>query len=195
MIHVDVKKLGRIPNSGGHRIHGQVQGEANSRARNLAQGQSKNRGQVRGYTFLHHAVDDHSRFVYSEILPHETKEAASAFMRQAIAAFAAHGVKIQRVLTENGACYRSRAFASVLADAGIRHKRTRPYRPQTNGKVERFNRVLQEEWAYAKAYGSETERQACYPDFHGYYNQRRPHTALKGASPIDRVTNQPGQYT
>ncbi|MEV7572822.1 IS481 family transposase [Pseudarthrobacter sp. NPDC089323] len=192
MIHVDVKKLGRIPNGGGHRIHGRVQGEANARARNLAEGRTRGRGQVRGYSFLHHAVDDHSRFVYSEILPDETKETASAFMRNAIAAFAAQGVRIQRVLTDNGSCYRSRAFAAVLAEAGIRHKRTRPYRPQTNGKVERFNRILQEEWAYARAYGSEAERQACYPDFIQYYNRHRPHTALKGASPASRVTNQPG---
>lgn len=192
MIHVDIKKLGRIPNGGGHRVRGRAHGEANSRARNLAEGQPKYRGQIRGYTFLHHAVDDHSRFVYSEILLNETKEAASAFMRNAIAAFAAQGVKIQRVLTDNGSCYRSRAFAAVLADAGIKHKRTRPYRPQTNGKVERFNRILQEEWAYARAYGSEAERQACYQDFIDYYNHRRPHTALKGASPASRVTNQPG---
>ena len=192
MIHVDIKKLGRIPNGGGHRIHGRVQGEANARARNLAEGRPQDRGQVRGYTFLHHAVDDHSRFVYSEILPDETKETASAFMRNAIAAFAAKGVQIQRVLTDNGACYRSRAFAAVLTEAGIKHKRTRPYRPQTNGKVERFNRILKEEWAYAKAYGSETERQSCYPDFIEYYNRHRPHTALKGASPASRVTNQPG---
>lgn len=129
------RRVGRIPNGGGHRVRGRVQGEANSRARNLSEGQPKGRGQVRGYTFLHHAVDDNSRFVYSEILPDETKETASAFMTNAIAAFAAHGVKIQRVLPDNGACYRSRAFASVLAEAGIRHKRTRPYRPQTNGKV------------------------------------------------------------
>ncbi|WP_411373844.1 IS481 family transposase [Arthrobacter sp. MPF02] len=192
MIHVDIKKLGRIPNGGGHRVRGRVHGEANSRARNLAEGQRKDRGQVRGYTFLHHAVDDHSRFVYSEILADETKETASKFMRNAIAAFAAQGVKIQRVLTDNGSCYRSRAFAAVLAGAGIKHKRTRPYRPQTNGKVERFNRILQEEWAYARAYGSEAERQACYQDFIDYYNQRRPHTALKGASPASRVINQPG---
>lgn len=135
LIHVDIKKLGRIPNGGGHRVRGRVLGEANSRARNLAEGQPKYRGQVRGYSFLHHAVDDHSRFVYSEILPDETKETASAFMRNAIADFTARGVKIQRVLTDNGSCYRSRAFAAVLAEAGIRHKRTRPYRPQTNGKV------------------------------------------------------------
>jgi transposase InsO family protein len=95
--------------------------------------------------------------------------------QRAIAAFAAHGVKIQRVLTDNGSCYRSRAFAAVLADAGIRHKRTRPYRSQTNGKVERFNRILQEEWAYARGYRSEKERQACYQDFIDHYNHHVSH--------------------
>ena len=192
MVHVDIKKLGRIPNGGGHRARGRVHGEANSRAQNFADGRLKDRGQVRGYSFLHHAVDDHSRFVYSEILPDETQTTAAAFMHNAIAAFAAQGVKIQRVLTDNGSCYRSRVFAAVLAEAGIKHKRTRPYRPQTNGKVERFNRILQEEWAYSKAYSSEAERQACYQDFLEHYNHSRPHTALNGASPASRVTNVPG---
>jgi transposase InsO family protein len=192
MIHVDVKKLGRIPDGGGHRSLGRVAGDANKRARNLAEGAGKNRGLLRGFTFIHHALDDHSRYVYSEILPDETKETTAAFMRNAIAAFSAQGVKIQRVLTDNGSCYRSKAFAQVLAEAGIRHKRTRPYRPQTNGKVERFNRILLEEWAYARPFVSETERQACYQDFIEHYNQARPHTALRGASPASRVTNQPG---
>ena len=192
MVHVDVKKLGRIPDGGGHRVQGRAKGEANSRARNLAEGHRTQRGQIRGYSFIHHAIDDHSRYVYSEILPDETKTTAAAFMRNAIAAFAAHGVKIRRVMTDNGACYRSLAFTGVLDKAGISHKRTRPYRPQTNGKDERFNRILLEEWAYAEAYRSEAERQACYQDFIDHYNQRRPHTALKGASPVSRVTNQPG---
>jgi transposase InsO family protein len=192
MIHVDIKKLGRIPDGGGHRVHGRLQGKANTRARNLAEDRRIDRGQVRGYSFIHHAIDDHSRFVYSEILPDETKETAAAFMRHALNAFAALGVKVRRVLTDNGACYRSRTFAEVLTEAGISHKRTRPYRPQTNGKVERFNRILLEEWAYARAYSSETERQACYQDFIKHYNHSRPHTALKGASPASRVTNLPG---
>lgn len=145
-----------------------------------------------GYSFIHHAVDDHSRYVYSEILSDETQATASAFLTNAIAAFAAHGVKIQRVMADNGSCYRSRAFGNVRAGAGISHKRTRPYRPQTNGKGERFNRILPEEWAYARAYTSETERQGCCQDFIDHYNQRRPHTALKGASPSSRVTNHPG---
>lgn len=133
--------------------------------------------------------------MYSEILPDETKETATAFMRNAIAAFAAHGVKIRRVLTDNGACYRSRPFAEVLAGAGISHKRTRHYRPQTNGKVERLNRILLEEWAYASAYSSESKRQACYQGFIEHCNHHRPHTELKGASPASRVTNVPGEYS
>lgn len=124
MIHVDVKKLGRISDGGGHRGLGRVAGEANARARDLAEGARKNRGLLRGFTFIHHAVDDHSRYGYSEILADETKETAAAFMRNAIAAFTAHGVKIQRVLTDNGSCYRSRLFAKTLTEAGIRHKRT-----------------------------------------------------------------------
>lgn len=129
MIHIDVKKLGRIPDGGGHRSLGRIAGEANARARNPAEGAYKRRGLLRGYEFIHHAVDDHSRYVYSEIRPDETKETAAAFIRNAIAAFATHGVKIQRVLTDNGSCYRSRLFAQTLTEAGIRHKRTRPYRP------------------------------------------------------------------
>jgi transposase InsO family protein len=138
--------------------------------RNLAEGRRTDRGQVRGYSFIHHAVDDHSRFVSSEILPDETKEPVSEFMRNAIAAFTTHGVRIRRVMTDNGPCYRSRSFAAVLAEAGICHKRTRPYRPQTSGKVEPFNRILLEEWAYARPYTSESEIQACYQDFIEHYN-------------------------
>jgi len=195
MVHVDVKKRGRIPDGGGHRIRGRVQGEANARARNLAEGRRTNRGQVRGYSFIHHAVDDHSRYVYSEILPDETKETAAAFMRNAIAAFSAKGVKIQRVLTDNGSCYRSKAFAQVLAEAGIRHKRTRPYRPQTNGKVDRLNRTLLDEWAYARPYRSEQERRDAFPSWLHTYNHHRGHTALKGQPPASRVLNLSGQYT
>ena len=131
---------------------------------------------------------------YSEILTDETQATASAFMTNAIAAFAAHGVKILRVMTDNGSCYRSRAFGNVLAGAGISHKRTRPYRPQTNGKVERFNRTLLEEWAYARPYLSEAERVAAYPDFLHRYNHPRGHTALAGLPPASRVTNLSGQY-
>lgn len=120
---------------------------------------------------------------------------ASAFMTRAIEHFTTLGVTIARVLTDNGSCYRSRQFGSVLADHGIAHKKTRPYRPQTNGKVERFNRTAVEEWSYARPYTSEHERIEAYPAFLHTYNHERGHTALNGASPASRVTNLPGQNT
>jgi transposase InsO family protein len=115
-------------------------------------------------------------------------------MRRALAHFTSIGVTVARVLTDNGSCYRSRDFAQTLSEHGIAHKRTRPYRPQTNGKVERFNRILQEEWAYARPYASESERVAAFPAFLHAYNHHRGHTALKGASPANRVPNLAGQY-
>jgi transposase InsO family protein len=146
----------------------------------------------RGYVYLHHAVDDHSRLAYSEILTDERKETAAAFWKRARAFFAAHGITVKAVLTDNGSCYRSRLWAKTLGKK-IKHRRTRPYRPQTNGKVERFNRTLLEEWAYAWTYLSEAERAAAYPGWLHHYNHHRGHTSLKGKSPIDRVPNLPGQ--
>jgi transposase InsO family protein len=196
LIHVDIKKLGRIPDGGGHRIHGRAQGTRNSSAHREPARPRKVHGRPNlGYAFLHHAVDDHSRYAYSEILADEKKETATAFMTRAIAHFASIGVTTARVMTDNGSCYRSRMFREVLADNGIKHKWTRPYRPQTNGKVERFNRTLQEEWAYARPYLSETERVAAFPKFLHNYNHHRSHTALRGKSPVDRVPNLAGQYS
>jgi transposase InsO family protein len=122
---------------------------------------------------------------------------AAAFWARAAAWFAAHGVPVERVLTDNGACYRSRDFAAALAATGTTHKRTRPYRPQTNGKVERFNRTLLDEWAYARAYTRETERRAALPDWLHHYNHHRSHTAIGGQPPISRTTvsNPPGDYS
>jgi transposase InsO family protein len=195
LVHVDVKKLGRIPDGGGHRVHGRSAGGHNSSAHRDPSRARKVGGRPNlGYAYLHHAMDDHSRYTYSEILNDETKQSASSFMTRAIAHFASIGVTITRVMTDNGSCYRSRDFAKVLSDNEIRHKRTRPYRPQTNGKVERFNRILQEEWAYARPYTSEAERVAAFPAFLHTYNHHRGHTALKGASPADRVPNLAGQY-
>jgi transposase InsO family protein len=114
-------------------------------------------------------VDDHSRLAYSEILTDEKQETAAGFWVRAAAFFAAHGITVQRVLTDNGSCYRSRAFAAALGPQ-VKHRRTRPYRPQTNGKVERFNRTLTTEWAYARPYASETERAAAYQDWLHHYN-------------------------
>jgi transposase InsO family protein len=139
-------------------------------------------------------VDDHSRLAYSEILPDEKTETAIAFWLRAAAFFAAHGIAVRAVLTDNGACYRARAFTDSLGP-NIKHRKTRPYRPQTNGKVERFNRTLTTEWAYARPYASEAERAATYPDWLHQYNHHRTHTGIGGQAPISRVHNLRGNYT
>jgi transposase InsO family protein len=182
LVHMDVKKLGRIPDGGGHRVHGRAA------ARPIKKSAKP------GYAFLHHVVDDHSRLAYSEILDDERQETVVAFWTRAQAWFHGHGITIERVLTDNGSAYRSKLFAAALGDQ-VKHKRTRPYRPQTNGKVERFNRTLLEEWAYARPYASEAERVAVYPEFLHRYNHHRGHTALGGRPPAARVTNLAGQNT
>ena len=181
LVHVDIKKLGQIPDGGGHKVHGRAT------ARRM-KGSAKP-----GYVFVHNAVDDHSRLAYSEILPDEKKDTAAHFWLRAEAFFADHGVRVRAVLTDNGSCYRSFAFRD--AHGAIRHRRTRPYRPQTNGKVERFNRTLLEEWAYAALYRSEAARQAAFPNWLHHYNHHRGHTSLAGHPPASRVTNVCGQYT
>jgi transposase InsO family protein len=181
LVHVDIKKLGRIPDGGGHRFLGR------------AAGVRVKKGAKPGTAYIHHAMDDHSRLVYSEILADERKETASAFWTRANNYFNGCGITVLRVLTDNGSPYRSKLFAQTLGS--ITHKRTRPYRPQTNGKVERFNRTLGEEWAYARLYLSEAERVAEYATFIHTYNHHRGHTALGGKPPADRVPNLCGQYT
>jgi transposase InsO family protein len=182
MIHVDVKKLGRIPAGGGWRVHGR--GTDAARA-------SKRRGQETGavgYTYLHTALDDFSRLAYTEPLEDEKGVTAAGFWRPAAAFFAEHGItEIRRVLTDNGACYRSRAWAEALATTGTVHKRTRPYTPRTNGKVERFNGTLAREWAYVREYASEQERRAALPGWLNHYNHERPHSALGQRPPASRV--------
>lgn len=182
LVHMDVKKLGRIPDGGGHRVHSRQQGKKN-RA-----------GKGHGYEFIHSVVDDHSRIAYSEILDDERRETVVAFWNRATAWFAAAGIEIKAVMTDNGNPYRSKLFKDALGDT-IMHKRTRPYRPQTNGKVERLNRTLLEEWAYARPYQSESERAAVFPVWLHHYNHHRAHTALGGHPPASRVPNLSGQNT
>jgi transposase InsO family protein len=194
LVHVDIKKLGKIPDGGGWRVFGR--GSAQDRRAGAAADRAARAGASasRGYAYLHHAVDDHSRLAYSEILGDERKESAAAFWQRASAFFAAHDITIKAVLTDNGSCYRSHLWAKTLGKQ-VKHRRTRPYRPQTNGKVERFNRTLLEEWAYADVYLSEADRAAAYPTWLHHYNHHRGHTSLNGKSPIDRVPNLPGQNT
>jgi transposase InsO family protein len=180
LVHVDVKKLGRIPDGGGWRVHGR------------AARPNPGHGRGPGYSFLHTALDDHSRLAYSELLPDERQETAAAFWTRARAYFTGCGITVRRVLTDNGSCYRSRVFAATLGDTV--HKRTRPYRPQTNGKVERFHRTLLDEWAYARSYANDAEREAAYSGWLHRYNHHRGHTALAGRPPASRVTNLAGQY-
>jgi transposase InsO family protein len=190
LIHVDVKKLGRIPQGGGWRVHGRgsAQHRVGETARHAnARARRKGGGRV-GYVYLHTAIDDHSRLAYTEELDDEKGATAAGFWARAVRFFRRHGIKrVQRVLTDNGACYRSLVFAAALAKTRTRHKRTRPYRPQTNGKVERYHRTLATEWAYQRAWDSNTERNAALPAFLHRYNYARPHTALNGKPPVTRT--------
>jgi transposase InsO family protein len=192
LVHVDIKKLGNIPDGGGWRTLGRTAGDKNRQA---TTSQRKNSTPVIGYSYIHSAVDDHSRLAYSEVHQDEKKETATAFWQRAHAFFTRNGMTVERVLTDNGACYKSYLWRNSLAAAGIAHKRTRPYRPQTNGKVERFNRTLLEEWAYLRPYTSNDERTAALADFLHTYNHHRCHTALDGQPPITRVNNPASQYT
>jgi transposase InsO family protein len=191
LVHVDIKKLGNIPDGGGHRVLDRAQSRRNARASTT---ERRNNHAPIGYSYVHNAVDDHSRLAYTEILPDEKKQTAVAFWQRAQIFFTTHGITVQQVLTDNGSCYRSRLWHDTLADADITHKRTRPYRPQTNGKVERFNRTLLDEWAYARPYHSETERREALPQWLHTYNHHRGHTALGGHPPASRVPNLPRQY-
>ena len=192
LVHVDVKKLGKIPAGGGWRMLGRAAGGHNSQADKSSGLQSKYHNPVRGYHFLHSAIDAHSRLVYSELLADERKDTAAGFWLRANAWFADSGITVRKVLTDNGSCYRSHAFRDALGD--IEHRRTRPYRPQTNGKVERFHRTLADEWAYARLYTSDAQRCQEYPRWLHTYNHHRGHTALGGQPPASRVPNLSGQY-
>lgn len=193
LVHMDVKKVGKIPAGGGWRMVGRAAGRINRQADKSSGVLSRHHNPLRGYHFLHTAIDAHSRLVYSELLTNERKETAAAFWIRANAWFNQCGITIRKVLTDNGSCYRSHTFRDALGD--VEHRRTRPYRPQTNGKVERFHRTLADEWAYARLYTSDAERCAEYPRWLHTYNHHRGHTALGGQPPASRVPNLSGQYS
>jgi transposase InsO family protein len=174
LVHIDIKKLGRIPEGGGWRVRGRS---------------AQTHGQGLGYDYLHVAVDDCSRFAVVGVYPDERGESTAAFLRHVAACFAARGIPVERVMTDRGLAYtRSATFQAALAEIGARHLTTQPYRPQTNGKVERFHRTMVEEWAYARVYTSNAQRLAHLPQWVDTYNRRRPHSALGGRTPATRLS-------
>ena len=177
LVHVDVKKLPTIPDGGGWRTHGR--GNAGPR-------------QKAGWRYVHSAIDDRTRLGYSEIHTNETGATAAGFWRRAAAFYALAGIACERVLTDNGPCYRSKHFAEALKDTRTSPRRTRAYRPQTNGKVERFNRILNEEWAYFKDWTSDTQRSDAHQAFMHYYNEHRPHGSLSWDTPMATLTRLSG---
>ena len=194
MLHVDVKKCGNIPDGGGWRFVGRAQGLRN-RAATPGKPKSVHRNPKMGHAFVHTVIDDHSRVAYAEVHDDETAATATAVLRRAVAWFADRGVSTQRVLSDNGSAYRSFLWRDVCAELGIKPSRTRPRRPQTNGKIERFHRTMSDGWGYARCYASESERRDALPAWLHEYNHHRPHTACGNKPPITRLTNLSGQYS
>jgi transposase InsO family protein len=172
MIHIDIKKLGKF-NRVGHRITGDRHGQSSARGI--------------GWEFVHVCIDDHSRLGFADIMADERKESAVAFLKAAIAWYARHGITVERVMTDNGSCYRSKAFNKTCAALGVRHIFTKPYTPKTNGKAERFIQSSLREWAYASAYETSGQRAEELPNWLHHYNWHRPHAGIKGKQPISRA--------
>jgi transposase InsO family protein len=185
LIHVDVKKIAGIPAGGGWKLHGRGNTEHHSRTK-------------AGYRYIHSALDDRTRLVYSEIHNDELGVTAAAFWLRAVNWFSAHGVRCERVITDNGCCYK-RLWAQACASTGTTVKKTRVRRPQTNGKVERFHRILLEEWAYVRPWTSEQQRAVAYAGFIHFYNQHRPHGSLGWSTPAATLAtfrdNLPGEHS
>ena len=172
ILHIDIKKLGRFSRTG-HRITGD------------RKGQSSTRGV--GWEYVHVCVDDHSRIAFTRIMPNEKKESATAFLKAAVAYYKSLGVIVQRIMTDNGSCYRSKKFAKACNKLNIKHLKTRPYTPRTNGKAERFIQTALREWAYARAYQTSDQRAKDLPIFTHQYNWHRPHGSLNANTPISRL--------
>jgi transposase InsO family protein len=174
LIHVDIKKLGRIGRVG-HRIHG----DRTTRVRGI------------GWEFVHVAIDDASRLAYAEVLPNERSPSSTAFLRRSVAWFQNRGVTVQAVMSDNGSCYVSHRFKATCQKLQLRHLRTRPYRPRTNGKAERFIQTLLREWAYKRPYPTSIQRTDRLPRYLNHYNLGRPHAALNKRTPAQRLSEQP----
>jgi transposase InsO family protein len=187
LVHVDVKKLGRILRPG-HRVTGDRSSRKLKRFGHQVLG-------VAGWEFVHVMVDDHSRLAYVEVLCDERGTTAAGFLRRGIGWFAERGVKVERVLSDNGSCYRSHWHADACRELGLRPMFTRPYRPRTNGKAERFIQTLVNEWAYAQVFGTSAERTAALPRWLEHYNFRRPHGSLGHKPPGSRLNNVAGNYS
>ena len=172
LIHIDIKKLGRFDRPG-HRVTGDRTGQSNSRGI--------------GWEYLHVCIDDHSRVAFSQIMPDEKKESATAFLKAALDYYKSLGVTVDRVMTDNGACYKAFAFRDACRTLGLKHIRTRPYTPKTNGKAERFIQTALREWAYARAYQNSGQRAQQLPHWLHRYNWHRPHGSLKANTPISRL--------
>jgi transposase InsO family protein len=187
LIHIDIKKLGRILRPG-HRVTGSRRGQSRP---------SQNGKQVgkAGWEFVHVAIDDHTRLAYAEVLTDEKGPTAVGFLERAVQFYAGYDVKVQRVMTDNGSPYISHVHATACRDLGLRHLRTRPYRPRTNGKAERFIQTLQGEWAYGRVYQTSAERTAALKPWLTHYNFKRPHGALSHKPPSSRLTNAPRNYS
>jgi transposase InsO family protein len=190
LVHVDVKRLGRIQGGAGKRVRDGLRKHYNP-MRTDRDGIRRN---TVGWECVHIAIDDYSRLAYAEVLPDEKATTAAGFLRRALAYYRRHGIRVERVLTDNGPCYLSVVHALACRSLGIRHLRTRPYRPQTNGKAERFIRTLLAGWAYGAIYGSSKERTAALDGWLWHYNHRRRHSALGHQPPVTR-TNLLGSYT
>jgi transposase InsO family protein len=189
LVHIDVKKLGRIEGGAGHRIHGNKALQRNLR---------RNGKRRIGWDFVHIAIDDATRLAYAEVLVDERASSATAFLGRALEFFARHGVEVKAVMTDNGSAYRSLMHTIACRTLGIRHLRTKPRRPQTNGKAERFIRTMLGEWAYGAIYASSTERTAALDGWLWRYNHHRPHSALSRRTPaaqLNELNNPLGSYS